>query len=50
MYGLILENIADYVRKQHGAQVWQEVQYVAGLNEGAFDAHDIFDESEFQSC
>lgn len=44
MYGLILENVASYIRTTYGANVWQEILYVAGLDETTFNVGETYSE------
>lgn len=44
MYGLILENIASFIRTHYGAKTWQEIQYVAGVEYENFNIYDIYSE------
>src|SRR4051794_26512057 len=44
MYGLILENVAAYIRTHYGPKVWQEILYVSGVEYESFAVHDIYSE------
>lgn len=44
MYGLILENIASYLRNHFGEKIWQEIRYVSGIEEDTFAPFDVYSE------
>lgn len=44
MYGLILENIGNYLRAKHGERQWKEILFLAGVDEKLLDNHFSTDE------
>jgi len=44
MYGLILENLASYVKAFYGEEKWEEVRREAGISTTSFSVHDSYDE------
>lgn len=45
MYGLLLEGIADAVRRKFGEEVWQEVRKKAGVPHHTFVMHKTYSET-----
>jgi guanylate cyclase len=42
MYGLILENVCQYIKKTYGSQKWDEVRKLAEINDSTFSTHSIY--------
>lgn len=45
MYGLLLENLAEYVKAVFGEDKWEEIRKEAGISSPSFGTHTDFDES-----
>lgn len=45
MYGLLLENLAEYVKSVYGEEKWEEIRQEAGISSPSFGTHTDFDES-----
>lgn len=44
MYGLLLENLSEYVKTVFGEEKWDEVRRQAGISAPSFGVHDDYDE------
>lgn len=44
MYGLLLENLSEYVKTVFGEEKWDEVRKAAGISSTSFGVHDDYDE------
>lgn len=44
MYGLLLENLSEYVKTVFGEDKWDEVRRQAGISAPSFGVHDDYDE------
>lgn len=44
MYGLLLENLSEYVKTVFGEDKWEEVRRQAGISAPSFGVHDDYDE------
>lgn len=44
MYGLLLENLAEYVKTVFGDEKWEEIRRQAGIASPSFGVHDDYDE------
>ncbi|KAG5680710.1 hypothetical protein PVAND_010201 [Polypedilum vanderplanki] len=44
MYGLLLENLAEYVKAYYGDEKWDEVRRQAGISSTSFSVHEDYDE------
>lgn len=44
MYGLLLENLAGYVKVFYGEDKWDEVRREAGISSTSFSVHESYDE------
>jgi len=42
MYGLILENISQYISKAYGPHKWDEVRKLAKINDSTFSIHSVY--------
>jgi guanylate cyclase len=45
MYGLLLENLAEYVKAVYGDEKWEEIRKDAGIASPSFGVHDDYDEN-----
>ena len=46
MYGLILQNMAEYIQNKHGDNMWKKVKEQLNLEVDAFGAAETFPESQ----
>lgn len=44
MYGLLLENLAEYVKTFYGDEKWDEIRRQAGISSTSFSVHEDYDE------
>lgn len=44
MYGLLLENLSEYVKTVFGEEKWEEIRKQAGISAPSFGVHDDYDE------
>ena len=44
MYGLLLENLSEYVKTVFGEEKWEEIRKQAGISSPSFGVHDDYDE------
>lgn len=44
MYGLLLENLSEYVKTVFGEEKWDEIRRQAGISAPSFGVHDDYDE------
>lgn len=44
MYGLLLENLAEYVKTVYGDEKWEEIRKQVGIASPSFGVHDHYDE------
>lgn len=44
MYGLLLENLSEYVKTVFGDEKWEEIRRQAGISAPSFGVHDDYDE------
>lgn len=44
MYGLLLENLAEYVKSRFGEEKWEEIRRQVGIASPSFGVHDHYDE------
>lgn len=44
MYGLLLENLAEYVKTRFGDEKWDEIRRQVGISSPSFGVHDDYDE------
>lgn len=44
MYGLLLENLSEYVKTVFGDEKWDEIRRQAGIASPSFGVHDDYDE------
>lgn len=44
MYGLLLENLSEYVKTVFGEEKWDEIRKKAGISAPSFGVHEDYDE------
>lgn len=44
MYGLLLENLSEYVKTAFGEEKWDEIRRQAGIASTSFSVHEDYDE------
>jgi guanylate cyclase len=44
MYGLLLENLSEYVKTLYGDEKWDEIRKQAGISSTSFSVHEDYDE------
>ncbi|KAI5703102.1 hypothetical protein M8J75_007681 [Diaphorina citri] len=42
MYGLLLENLADFIKTKYGEDKWEEVRRQAGVEQPSFSTHHVY--------
>ncbi|XP_044749063.1 soluble guanylate cyclase 88E isoform X2 [Coccinella septempunctata] len=45
MYGLILENMAEYIKQTYGEEKWEEIRRAAGVETPCFSTHQVYSEA-----
>jgi len=45
MYGLILENLAEYIRQVYGVDRWEEIRRQASVDQPSFSVHQVYPEN-----
>lgn len=45
MYGLLLENLAEYVKLTYGEEKWDEIRRQAGIDSPSFSVHQVYPEN-----
>lgn len=45
MYGLILENMVDYIKREYGDSKWDEVRRAAQVDQPSFSVHQVYPEN-----
>lgn len=45
MYGLILENLAEYIRQVYGEDRWEEIRRQACVDQPSFSVHQVYPEN-----
>ncbi|KAL1506676.1 hypothetical protein ABEB36_005999 [Hypothenemus hampei] len=45
MYGLIIENMAEYIKATYGEDKWEEIRRTAGVDQPSFSTHQVYPES-----
>jgi hypothetical protein len=45
MYGLLLENLAEYIKAVYGDEKWNEIRRQVGIASPSFGVHDDYDEN-----
>ncbi|GAB6022963.1 Soluble guanylate cyclase 88E [Chamberlinius hualienensis] len=42
MYGLLLENLAEYIRLEYGEEKWEEIRRLARVDQPTFSTHKVY--------
>lgn len=45
MYGLLLENMAEYIRQTYGEEKWEDIRRQAGVEQPSFSVHQVYPEN-----
>lgn len=45
MYGLLLENLAEYIKQVYGEDRWEEIRRLAAVEQPSFSAHQVYPET-----
>ncbi|XP_062532292.1 soluble guanylate cyclase 88E isoform X2 [Bombyx mori] len=45
MYGLLLENMAEYIRQTYGEERWEDIRRQAGVEQPSFSVHQVYPEN-----
>lgn len=45
MYGLLLENLAEYVKVNYGEDKWEDIRRQAGIDSPSFSVHQVYPEN-----
>ncbi|XP_015121039.1 soluble guanylate cyclase 88E [Diachasma alloeum] len=45
MYGLIIENLAEYIRQVYGEEKWEEIRRQAAVDQPSFSVHQVYPEN-----
>lgn len=45
MYGLILENLSEYIRDVYGEEKWEEIRRHAAVDHPSFSIHQVYPEN-----
>lgn len=45
MYGLILENMSEYIRQVYGEDRWEEIRRQASVEQPSFSVHQVYPEN-----
>lgn len=45
MYGLLLENLAEYIKQFYGEEKWEDIRRQAGLDSPSFSVHQVYPEN-----
>lgn len=45
MYGLILENMAEYIKQTYGEEKWEEIRRAAAVEQPSFSTHQVYSEA-----
>lgn len=45
MYGLILENMAEYIKQTYGEDKWEEIRRAAAVEQPSFSTHQVYSEA-----
>lgn len=48
MYGLLLENLAEYVKVNYGEEKWEDIRRQAGIDSPSFSVHQVYPENLLQ--
>ncbi|KAK5643076.1 hypothetical protein RI129_006921 [Pyrocoelia pectoralis] len=45
MYGLILENLSEYIKHRYGEDKWEEIRKAAAVDQPSFSTHQVYSEN-----
>lgn len=45
MYGLLLENMAEYIKVRYGEDKWDDIRRQAGVDSPSFSVHQVYPEN-----
>ncbi|CAI6365178.1 unnamed protein product [Macrosiphum euphorbiae] len=45
MYGLLLENLSEYIKKMYGEDRWEEIRRMANVDQPSFSVHQVYCET-----
>lgn len=45
MYGLLLENLSEYIKNVYGEDKWDDIRRQTGIASPSFSVHDDYDEN-----
>lgn len=45
MYGLLLENMAEYIKQVYGEDRWEEIRRQAAVEQPSFSVHQVYPEN-----
>lgn len=45
MYGLILENMSEYIKQTYGEEKWEEIRRAAVVEQPSFSTHQVYPEN-----
>ena len=45
MYGLLLENLAEYIKVNYGEDKWDDIRRQAGIDSPSFSVHQVYPEN-----
>ena len=45
MYGLILENMSEYIKQTYGEDKWEEIRRAANVDQPSFSTHQVYPEN-----
>lgn len=45
MYGLLLENLSEYIKSVYGEDKWEDIRRQAGLDSPSFSVHQVYPEN-----
>lgn len=45
MYGLLLENLAEYIKINYGEEKWDDIRRQAGIDAPSFSVHQVYPEN-----
>lgn len=45
MYGLLLENLAEYIKVNYGEEKWEDIRRQAGIDAPSFSVHQVYPEN-----
>lgn len=48
MYGLLLENLSEYIKSVYGEEKWEDIRRQAGIDAPSFSVHQVYPENLLQ--